>query len=454
MSGSGSYVSNDDNNVNPYVLTQRDLVTSRFDQTLAFATDMQAKVDEYLDDMSNLSEEFELPDGWNDALGDVVIRPVEEFDFGAAPRFGDLELPDDWPDTFPILGALKPAPEVNLAITEPTEVTEINPSISHQDRSYSSDLWLAVYAKVLSDIQNGGTGLEPAVEQAIYDRARERERKANDEQYTKLMASVGSSGFDMPPGTVTAVQQTMAEELLRQGVDVDEKIIINQAELAQKNTHFVVERAGSMEIILRDFHNNRENRSLDAEKAAADLVVQVYSENIKAYISKWEGQRLKLTASTTLIDSVLKENEFIIEAFKAEMDGVVAQIDGVSKQTTAMVDGYQGEVDGYTARVNATSAWYRALSEEQKAQLGVAEIEIRKAIAEIEAEISGYTSFNDLKRQLITDMGNIASQSVASALNAVNASATMGYSGSDSNSESWSHSDSLSESHSFDETPT
>ena len=50
-------------------------------------------------------------------------------------------------------------------------------------------------------------------------------------------------------------------------------------------------------------------------------------------------------------------------------------------------------------------------------------------------------------------MANIASQSVASALNAVNASASYGYSGSESVSESWGHSDSLGESHSYEHDP-
>ncbi len=457
MSTSGtSYVDIDDNNVQPGWLTQKDLVVDRFAQTLTLADNMQVKVDGYLADMARLADEFEMPKGWDDDLEDIEIRDIVEIDPGSVPSFGDIDLPTNWPDPedFPILGALQPAPAVDLSIDEPDDPLPINPSISHEDAVYTSELWLAVYNKVLNDIQNGGTGLEPAVEQAIYDRAIERQRKVNDDQYIKLMAAVGANGFDMPPGALNGVQQTIADELLRQAVEINEKIFINQAELAQKNTHFMVERAGAMEGILREFHNNRENRSLEAKKAAAELVVQVYSEDIKAYISKWEGQKLKLQASTALIDSVLKENSFIIEGFKAKMEGVVAQIDGVAKQTTAMVEGYKGEVAGYSARVDATTAWYKALSEEQKAYLGKAELELKKAIAEIQAELSGYNSFNELKKQLTTDMANIASQSVASALNAVNASASMSYSGSESASESYSHGDSVSESHSFDETPT
>ncbi len=456
MAGEGTYVQNDDDNFGVGYVVQKDLVVDRFAQTLDLAGNMQVAVEGYLLDMSDLAATFAMPAGWDAALESVDITPVDEIDFGSVPKFGDINLPNNWPDDgdFPTLGTLKPAPEVDLTIKEPNEVDPISPSISHEDAVYTSEMWLVLYTKILRDIENGGTGLEPAVEQAIYDRAGERQRKANDDQYIKLMAAVGARGFDMPPGAVTGVQQTMADELLRQAIDINEKIFISQAELAQKNTHFMIERAGAMEGILREFHKNKENRSLDAKKAAAELVVQVYAENIKAYISKWEGQKLKLTASTTLIDSVLKENAFIIEGFKAQMDGVVAKIDGVAKKTTAMVDGYKGEVAGYAAKVEATTAWYKALSDQQKAQLGKAELEIRKAIAEIEAELTGYTSFNNLKRQLITDMANIASQSVASALNAVNASATMSYSGSESNSESYSHGDSISESHSFDETPT
>jgi len=133
------------------------------------------------------------------------------------------------------------------------------------------------------------------------------------------------------------------------------------------------------------------------------------------------------------------------------MDGTVAEIDAIAKQTDAMIEGFKGQVEGYSAEVNATATWYSALSEQQKNQLLIADIELRKAIAEIESEIKGYVSFNDLKRQLITDMANIANQSVASSLNAVNASASMGYTGSDQLSESWNHRSGINETHRFEE---
>jgi len=454
MAGSGTYVDVDEGNVEPGWLTQKELVTSRFDQTIGLAESMQVKVDAYLQAMDDLSAEFELPDGWDDALSDVVLDPLPSYDFGQAPSFGDLDLPDDWPDTFPILSALKPVPEVDLSIDEPIAPDEISPSISHIDATYTSGMWLALYNKVLNEIEAGSTGLEPAVEQAIYDRAKERQRKENEAQYNKLMDAIATTGFDMPPGAVVGVQQTMAEEILRQAVDINEKIFIAQGDLAQKNTHFMVDKGVTLEGLLREFHNNRENRMLEAEKATGALVVQVYEANVKAYMSRWEGQKLKIEAGISQIDAVLKENQFLIEGFKAEMEGAVAQIDATAKQTDAMVEGYKGQVAGYTAQVGATATWYKALSEQQKNQLGVAEIELRKAIAAIDSEVKGYVSYNDLKRQLITDMANIASQSVASALNAVNASASLGYSGSESVGESWNHSDSIGETHSFDETPT
>ncbi len=450
MSGRGSYVSVDEHNVGLNRDVSEDLVVSRFDSTLALAESMQVKVDAYLVTMNNLLEEFELPDGWADALDDVELTPIPEFDFGAAPTFSDLELPE-WSVSFPILGALKPAPEVDLSVTEPGVPDEITPSISHEDAAYSSELWLATYTKVLYNVENGGTGLEASVEQAIYDRAKERQRKENEAQYDKLMASVGSAGYNMPGGAVVSVQQTMAEELLRQAVDINEKIFIAQGDLAQKNTHFMIERATVMEQILREFHNNRENRSFEAEKASAELIVQVYEANVKAYMAKWDGQKLKLESAITQIDAVMKENDYILQEFKARMAGEIAYIDGVSKQTNALVEGYKGQVAGYTAEVEATSAWYKALSEEQRNQLGVAELELRKATAEIESEIKGFVSYNDLKRQLVTDMTNIANQSVASSLNAVNASASYGFSSGASLSEGWSHSDSIGESHSFEE---
>jgi hypothetical protein len=97
--------------------------------------------------------------------------------------FDGLDLPTIDPDAMPVLDLVAPS------------IREYTPGAA-----YTSQLLTSAYTYLQDVIDNGGTGLNPDVEQAIWDRGREREAKARRQALSDL-DKMEQQGFALPPGT-------------------------------------------------------------------------------------------------------------------------------------------------------------------------------------------------------------------------------------------------------------
>jgi hypothetical protein len=129
-----------------------------------------------------------------------------------------------------------------------------------------------------------------------------------------------------------------------------------------------------------------------------------------------------LKAKVDVVEVIIAENKAIIDAFKAQTDGAIAQTEQISKERESLVEVAKAEVTVYKTRVEAQTAWYNALSENQKAQLQKADLDLRKAVEQLKAELDSRTSINGVREKILSSLGGIAAQVMASALNAVNTS--------------------------------
>lgn len=103
---------------------------------------------------------------------------------------------------------------------------------------------LAVAEQWLVDaIQNGGTGLVADVENAIWQRSRDKEHIEANRMEEEAIAAVAARGFALPTGALTArlqeVQQAAADKVSTHARDV----AIKQAEIELSNTRFAVEQS-------------------------------------------------------------------------------------------------------------------------------------------------------------------------------------------------------------------
>jgi len=456
ITGDGEYVDVYEGRVDEMAagwMDGRNVWLEKFDHTMGLVEELRGDLTEALNELETLTN-VDLPDGWEDILRNVVIDEVEGISRDGLPSAPTIELPDDWPTDIPILGVLKEVPTIDTNFTAPTVPPDPDPTLNWTASSYVSPIWDALFDKVYDGIVNGGTGLADDVEDAIFERARERQRIINAREYSRAMDAASSDGFDFAGGAQASIIGASVAELAQQDENLNRDVMIKQAELAQVNTHFMLDKGLALEQLLRQFYSDNENRSLDAQKAIADFVLRKYSEKIKAYIAQWEGVKLELEAKMATVDVALKQNEMTLRVFEGEMTGHTAEVDLIAKKIDAIVNGYRGEVEGFKAIIDREAAWWRALTEEQRAKIEKNRLDLDQAIAEIRALVDSTVALNGLREKVAEAVANVTAQVLASALAAIHASISHGTSSSSSRQEGWSHSDQLSESHSFEETAT
>jgi hypothetical protein len=407
-------------------------------------------------EMDNLAL-FQLPENYRTVLDNVIIDAVDPItDTTGRPTKPVLSLPDEWPDVdkIPILGYLRPVPQQDLSYTAPDVPPDPGGGLNWTPGAYTSAILDPLYDAIYSGIQNGGTGLAEAVEAALWARGRERQRVANAREWKRAMDATGADGFDFAAGPQATILLSMSAEMLQQDENLNNGIIKISADLAQVNTHSMLDKGMALEQLFRQFFNDNENRSLDAQKAIAQYVLDKYRAAVEVYRAQWEGVKAEIEAKIAFVELVLKENQQMFEKFTAEMGAYTAEIDLVAKKISAIVEGYKGEVDGYRAEIDERAAWWKALTEEQKVRVEANRLKLEKAISQVKMFIDGTLSINGLRGDLVKTKGGLLAQMIASALGAINASFSINHSGSESKSESVTRSEGVSEGHNFEETAT
>jgi hypothetical protein len=524
---------------------------------------------------------FNIPDP------DILLPPRPEERPIQGP--GDAPVPDtiDIPQAPPV--TLPPPPSLqDIVLPSPPEITlpefegtvdapDITDPVqfSWNESPFNSDIWRVFLDKVIAGIRDGGTGLDPGVEQQIWARALLRQQQDNDRAYEEIENYHAAKGWDMPQGALAGQLQEKSDEIDRGRRETNIDIAVKQAELAQQNDQFLLQMGKDAELILRDFHNAQMNRALEASKAAATNSIellngriakyntqiekykadaQVFGERIKAalvhteifksqiegakvsvevqanlvqlydkqlqgiksaidvYVAQVEGarihaqiegikiqsfgervsayvaeisgekaryetyatavgaetskmalfsERVKAFSEETRAKGLLVEaqdkvagakinrNNGEIERYKAELAAYSMETEAVAKKIGAIVDAYRGEVDAYSAETNAEASRLSVLVKEIDARIQLGRFNLEKALAEVEAATSGYVAIKKLQLDGITGITQVGAQLAASAMNAVSATASYGYSGSESVQTGFSYGASSSEQHSF-----
>lgn len=495
--------------------------------------------------------EPEYPNPVAPVISDLVVREIPK-----------LHIPG-FEDTLEII-------EENLAVPD---------SFNWEASPYNSEIWDTFLQKVLKGLNDGGTGLSPEVEQAIYDRAIYRQQLENDKAVRTTENYFSAKGFTLPPGAVARRVQEISIEVLRANTDLNEKIAISQAELAQKNEHFYLEMARQGEIILREFFSSQENRLLEAAKVTVSLGIEVFKsylskqglkleiyrtqlavyvekikavlaevelykaeveavvassnvqrtqvelytaqvgalevlgkfyntrlqavevaqrientkielfkvetevysaklaaeknkvdifsalneaertkaitfgEKVKARISELEVKKLQFDFQVQQLNAVVQSNTAELERYKSELSAFNTQVDSKAKEVGANVEAYKAEISAYIAENSAHDSYFSAKLKEADLALQEAKLNLDLQVATINTRNDAYVAIKKLQLGGTEGIMNVSSQLTASALTAVNASASYGYTGSEGFGHQINYSAQISENHSIPHDP-
>ena len=361
-------------------------------------------------------------------------------------------------DTFPDFTAPDPdlvtIPTVDVSsLYPPDEPTDINPTISWSEINLNNDIYQQLLTRISDDLVYGATGLTTEIQEDIFNAGLDRQRRENDKAYQRVQNDIAGRGSTLPTGALLAAIGEISAEILVQNSNINRTITIEQAELAQKNSQFIIDQARMLETLLRDTRDKESNRSLDYEKAVAALVIQVYVEKVKMYIAIAEANKMYVEAQVANLQAVTAYNMALIDQYKAILQAYGIQVETISSKNTSLADIYKAEIAGYESETTAISRTDMTKIEKLKLDIANAQIQLDEQIASASSTLNGYTTEANLREKISNDLSNIANQAMVGALSSVNANASLGYSGSESKSESWSHSDSLNEGHTYNHIP-
>lgn len=247
----------------------------------------------------------------------------------------------------------------------------------------------------LTTYLNGGTGLNPAAENAIYERARGKvgaeARRVRDQSY----GEAASRGFTLPTGTLMSAIQQARQAGADNNARAAGEIVVMQAEMEQKNLQFAVTtsaglRSTMVSAMLSYMQNlgQLNGQALDYAKSMLGAIIEMYNTAAKVYTLKLEGYKTEAAVFETLMRSALAG----IEIYKAEIDALKAltQIDMVK------IDVYKARIDVLTS----LSTMYRTQVEAvvskaslEKLKIDVFQAQVQAYGAQVQAKNSEYQGY-------------------------------------------------------------
>lgn len=282
--------------------------------------------------------------------------------------FDGINLHEDW------LSKFENIPE--LSILQPTKLQYT------RGPEYASQLLSNLKATIDFRLK-GGSGLSPSVEQAIWDRARDRETQIALAKEREVMRSAESMGFPMPQGAALGALADARREYHDKLAEVSRDIAIKQADLEQTNLKDAIAAATQLESQLIDYSFKIESLAFEAAKAVADNEVQVFNSKIEHFKALLAGYQAYASAYDTLIKAELTK----VEVYKAELSAeqTKAQINlALVQQYKAQIDGTLATVEIFKAQVSAA----QTLVSLEQARMQAAGEQIRAFVAVTNAEVS------------------------------------------------------------------
>lgn len=322
-----------------------------------------------------------------------IAAPVKNFTIDTSPVFPvtpNTILPDvpsllslniPTPDTIAIPIYDQTFPSSNSLLIPPVNFT-------FNELPYSDVLLTDVKNTLITRLQ-GGTGLNPTVENAIYNRGKDREARASLLAERTLLVERASSGFSRPTGAAMAALEQVTQETQSKLIDLSREIMIKQAELEQENIKTSIQQAISLEDILIREYNNVNQRSFEVAKYVQDVSIEITKLAINKYNSEVEAYKAFAVAYTSRVQAELAK----VEIFKAKIDAEKLKGD-INEQNIriyiANLEGIKSNVEIYKALISAVSEKLKA--ESLKIEVYKADIDAYSTLVKSKAEEYGMYS--------------------------------------------------------------
>jgi len=204
----------------------------------------------------------------------------------------------------------------------------------------TNDAFDEATAWLTNTIVNGGTGIPPAVEAQIWERARGRLLVEGGRQEQKILNDFSERGFSIPSGALRgSLREIRADQHAKiSGLSAD--VAIEQAKIEIETIKFAVDQAMKARLM--------------AINAASDYIRALMSApDIASRIATIEtdAQARMISATATLYNSRLHRDELLLNASNADQQTVL-------ESGKLYVDGFYRSIGNQVSAANAAAQSY------------------------------------------------------------------------------------------------
>lgn len=386
-----------------------------------------------------------LPAPFDDNPPELIFPTAPAAFSEAAPDAPGVDLQIVYPElslslpTAPELLSIKTRDFAGVNIPNFTEaapqLTIVAPSIREYTpgSGYASSLLSAALSSLENRIVNGGTGLRPDIENAIWDRAREREYRQLADALDEL-ERFESLGYAMPPGVYIDARLKLQTEISYANAGHSREVMIKQAELEQANVRDSLAQAVQIETVQINQNNAVEQRLFESSRYATEAGISIYNAQVQAYAAYLDAYKTKIAVYEAQIRGELGKveayrteiaaeqakadiNRSRVEQFKVQTDVALSAIEVFKAEIAAIqskaeierlkvqifgeqIRGYATKVNAYTAQVEGFQASLRAETTKQEAftsKVNAYAAQVNAGGRAIDARIAEYKAKIDTK---------------------------------------------------------
>lgn len=207
------------------------------------------------------------------------------------------------------------------ALVAPTAPVD---TFSYTEPGYTSALRPAMLDKLLTDLLNGGYGIDTNDEIALFNRERDREVLATRITIEEVKRQSAETGFTMPQGAMYLALQKARQEQLAKLSSVNRDIGLKRADLYVQHRERVITQVLATEEQSIGLYNAIQNRAVQIAQVEVQLSIAIFDAGIKL--------------------------------FQAQQQALISQIEAQIESARAQVSIYASDVQAYAAYVNALVA--------------------------------------------------------------------------------------------------
>jgi len=419
------------------------IVEDKFTSAQAYADDAITTAKYYLETLANLFNGINTPEA--DINYDFQEMTLENNLTSLRPEApSNAELTPNSVDS--------PNRPTFTSITIPTitipsyDVVEPDINFNYDESDYSSNLNDLIISTVQTAIEEGGTGLGEDVEEALWERARDRTVLENERLYAETEDYFASRGYEIPPGMLSGRLLEISKEINRNNQQLNFEITIEQARIAKEQSQFIITAATNLEGQEKELFNATASRLLESAKTAADVILKVYTTKVEAYASRLQATALNVEIEKTKASIVTESNSNLVSIYQSDIDAYKVRVGTELSIVENIAKVYGYKIAGYEADAKSLAVTLDAQIEEYKARISQATNQTELSLKEAELALQSYLGGLSLTIEGQKAISNISAQLAASALSSVNASASLGDSVSQGITKGYSYNHSLSNS--------